>query len=320
MSNTELQEYTAKLQQNYQKQFGQAALNYLSAGLRLFHQYRKKSSVVNPQAALGNLSIAVELMLKAFIASKNLILLFKGLPLEAKIMLTCPDSLPVDFKWRPFDIEMRSAKHKTIELGECIATFFIFFPQHKQSLHTHLKILSTYRNASVHHILPTFHKYELERAAFVALQIHDIVQYDKTLSIIGHVTTDDDDDEFLATFRESKLERVSKKIEEAKEHSKRIAAEDDDTLYLEVDWDIYIIRCPVCRSNALVFGYIESRTGRHGGEYLDFFTYGFLCDACGLELDDSEELKLAGVPTLIDRSDEFSTYVSDLAQDYYENL
>ena len=78
MNKPNLQEYVTTLQTDFKKQLGQAALDYLRAGLSLFHQYRKESDYVIPQAALGNISIAVELMLKAFIASKNLLLLFNN--------------------------------------------------------------------------------------------------------------------------------------------------------------------------------------------------------------------------------------------------
>jgi hypothetical protein len=65
-----------------------------------------------------------------------------------------------------------------------------------------------------------------------------------------------------------------------------------------------VIKCPVCRNDALVNGYTESIIGRKGEEILLFYAYFFICDACGLELNDDEELKFVGIPTTIDRSDE----------------
>ncbi len=308
------QKYISDLQKNYQKELGQAALDYLKTGLSLFHQYRRMSDYTSPQAALGNLAIATELMLKTFIASKSLALLFKGFPLELRVLWLCPDHLPESFSWRPFDIDVRSARTDAIELGECISVFFLFFPELKQSLEGHFKLLTAYRNASVHLILPSFHRYELQRTAYVALQVHDSIQKTKTLGPVGHHHSNEDK-RFLATFKEEQIKSVKQRIDDAKTKSKRLTGRESEDILSQVDyWENYVIRCPICGNNSLLAGDTESRTLADGGEGLDFSPYSFICDACGLELNDTNEMTLAGIPTYIDRSDEYEEYLRDQAQ------
>jgi hypothetical protein len=152
-------DHILRLQNEHRRQLMEAAIDYLRTGLNLFHEYRKKEKATsehfpppvigrehnNPQAALGNLAISVELMLKAIIAGKHLLLLFeKSLPLEYRVLLTSPDDLPPDFNWRAFDMDLRSANYRAIEFDECVSTFYVLFPSLKQSLQPHLRLLSTF--------------------------------------------------------------------------------------------------------------------------------------------------------------------------------
>jgi len=315
MKKSNFQECVERLQRNYQKKLMEAALEYLRAGMDFFHRHRRQVDYINPQAALGNLAISVELMLKAFIASKNLTLLFKGLPLETRVLLTCPASLPDNFRWTPLDVEIRSAKHRTIGLSECITIFFIFLPKFKQSLQSHLKSLAGFRNTSVHSVLPSFQKYELERAAYVAQQILEILQDEEVVPYRYAYTKGDK--QFLAAFQEERLERVRKQVETAKECAKKLSGKEDFSAFTDIDWENFVTRCPVCGNEAQVIGYTELRSSHDGGENLDFWPYSFVCDACGLALNDSEELKLAGVPSHIDRSSELDEYSEML---YEESL
>ena len=78
-------DHILKLRDEHQRQLMEAAIDYLRTGLDLFHRYRKKATSEhfppplvgreynNPQAALGNLAVSVELMLKAIITGKHLL-------------------------------------------------------------------------------------------------------------------------------------------------------------------------------------------------------------------------------------------------------
>jgi hypothetical protein len=322
--------HISRLQSEHQRQLREAAIDYLRTGLDLFRRYRRKTAIDhpqpiivvdpeynNPQAALGNLAISVELMLKAIIAGKSLLLLFKNLPLEFRVLLTLPDNLPPDFNWRAFEMDLRSANCKAIEFDECVSIFYVFFPSLKQSLQSHLKFLSGLRNASVHSILPPFSRFEVERAAYVAIHVHKVLNdtLDTSgldfLSYTGYVLSDEDRD-FVATFQGERLNRVKKKIDDAKKDSKRLAGQ--RVTRTTDDWDHYVTSCPICDNDVVLEGCTKEDEIRYGEDdfemMLRFFPSSYRCPECGLTLDDFDELQIAGIPIQFDRSDEIDEYLA----------
>ena len=121
-----------RVQRQLANAFEKAALGYLILGLRNFFSEQKQPSYVGHQATIGNLAIAVELMLKSYIVRKNLLLLFKNLPVEVRVLMTNPESLPDSFNWQSLEIELRAASYQTIGLDECISLFYLFFPEQKR--------------------------------------------------------------------------------------------------------------------------------------------------------------------------------------------
>jgi hypothetical protein len=129
-----IKERCALIQGNIQHEIATSGLGYLRVGLELLHEERKSASAVI-EPAIGNLAIAIELMIKAFLAKNNLVLLFINLPLWLRILFTCPENIPADsLNLRHLDTELCSFKYKTIELNEVIANFYIVFPKHRQAL------------------------------------------------------------------------------------------------------------------------------------------------------------------------------------------
>jgi len=280
---------------------------YLRAGLEIFHNARK-SLDSNTQPSIGNLGIAIELMLKTLIVKHNPVLLFVGLPDEVQVLFSCPESLPKDFNWRPFDIDLRSFKYKTKELDECISLFYVLFPQHKQELHAYFRLLSSCRNASVHSVLPSFQRYELERLGYLALRVLIILQTTKNISEYAYFTKKEDK-KFLLEFKNERIERVKKIIDQAKEKSKHI---DTGRSSSSIDgWEFYVTDCPICGSEGVLSGYTEVHVEGHDEDpdvSLDFFADSFECADCGLKLEDADELKLAGIDLFYDRSSELDKW------------
>lgn len=305
-----MKKYTDSITQYLHKELENAAVCYLRAGLELFHKARKISGL-NSQAALGNLGIAVELMLKAFIVKSNPLLLFRGMPIELQVLFACPDSLPSDFNWRPYDIDLRSFKYATKELDESISLFYVLLPEYKQELYSYFQLLSRYRNASVHSALPSFQNYEVERFAFLALHLLSILQSREIISKFGHISTKDDK-QFLSAFKIEQIDRVKKKIEDAKEKSKHIPTGRSS---LSVDgWESYVTQCPICESDGVLSGYTDIHV--EGPEEdvdvsLDFFADGFTCEDCGLQLVDTEELELSGIDLHYDRSGDLDSWYKE---------
>ena len=287
-----------RIQSDYVNQLAKNALSYLKVGLSVFQVYQRLGQYGDPQVAVGNLSISVELMLKCFIAKKNLSLLFKGLPLEAKVMLTCLSDLPSNFNTKNIVIDFKAGAYPTIELDECIATLYIFSPELRQSLQSHLKYIARTRNASVHSIIPAIHSYETERVAYTALKLYEAFSAAETFGYKTY-SLSKTDTEFLARFDSERIERVQKSIEQAKERSKKIAQSSSITLS-DDDWYFCVMTCPVCGSDGIAEGQTEISQGEpdQNGELpepmLWFFPDSFQCDDCGLRLNDYTELTLAG--------------------------
>src|SRR5262249_19408518 len=82
---------------------------YLRAEARMWETY---------QASVGNLAIAIELMLKAFIARNCFRKLYVGLPDELDIFLLQTEKPPPSISLRPFEDALRSFEQKTIDLNQ----------------------------------------------------------------------------------------------------------------------------------------------------------------------------------------------------------
>ena len=176
------------LQDYCQSQLLKAAMDYLYTGIDLFKKHQSSSVLSGYQAAIGNLSLSIELMLKTFIAGKHLTLLYKNLPLELRAFLNCEDRLPESFQKQPFEIDIRSSTYTTIELDECISLFYIFFPDERPRLQPHLRFVSKVRNLCVHSFLPVYYRFELERVAFTALNIYKVLYSSFPVERLGYLT------------------------------------------------------------------------------------------------------------------------------------
>ena len=297
-----MKDYVAMTQNRINRELARSAIGYLKVGLQLLHEERKSTRpLIEP--AIGNLATAIELMLKAFLAKNNPVLLFSDLPLELKILFTCPDNLLSDsISWRYLDNLLRASANKTFELDELIASFYIFYPGKRQALRPYFRLLSRCRNASIHLLLPSFQRYELERTAYLALTVLATLDKEKYLpSFYYSLTTEDK--QFLSEYNEERIERVRHKIEEAKEKAKKA----EDTWILTDSWDTYETECPICGCGGMLMGetQVEADFDEDGitNPYLTFLADTFECDGCGIRLDDVEELQLAGMDIVYHRGD-----------------
>ena len=296
------------LQNKFSEELGRAAHEYLEVGLDLFHKYRSSESECG-QAAVGNMAIAVELMLKSFIGVKNLGNIFKDIPPEMRVFLSNPENIPRFFKWRNYNIDIRSDKYKMLDLDESIASFYIFSPQLKQLLQPHINVLSRWRNASLHGILPALNTYEFEKIGLAVLTIVTSLITDETFHYSWYTLTENDTC-FLQDFEAKRKERVTIALEQAKHKSPETIPGNLEVVIAH-NWETFTTGCPVCKSSSLLEGYTELAIGEdEDGPYpsLDFFATTFHCEECGLTLYDIEELRLANMNTIYDRSDELDKW------------
>jgi hypothetical protein len=255
----------------------------------------------NPQVVIGNLAIAIELLLKAFIAKRSLLLLFKGLPLELRCALSSPQSMPKSFRRMPYKIGLMTSSYKSIELEEAISMFGVFCPEIKKRLNAHLRFLSRHRNTSVHAVLPDCQEYEVQRTVFLFLMLVDhISKTDPELVKYVFINEKKQREEFLARFDEERLNRVHTKVEKATEKAKGIT---EKWSIAKDAWDLYPIECPVCGSDGILIGETTPDSDEDGTS-LFFVGETFECEQCGLTLEDYDEMNIAGVDPEVDRSDE----------------
>lgn len=311
-----MKKYFESIKERLRHELARSARGYLKSGLQLFYEERK-SSYTCIQPAIGNLGIAVELMLKTFIISKNPFLLFCGLPVELRVLFSSPNEIPKSFNWRQYDIDLRSFAFKTIELDEAISIFYVYFPKHKQMLQSYFRFLSRTRNLSVHASLPSFQKYDLEKIAYLSLHVLELLENTKAFKYEGYYLTKKDK-KFIESFDAERIERVRKKVEMAKEKSRKI--EHETFIGTADEWELFTTDCPICNSEGMLSGYTEisGELDENGiqSPSLDFFADSFECSACGLVLDDVKELELAGMDTVYDRSVDLDRWYRDSETDY----
>lgn len=293
--------YCSSIQNTIVQELVDTGRAYLKTGIQLFHQIRHTPSIpIEP--AIGNLSIAIEILLKALIASYNLVLLFNDLPFEIRVLFTCPEKIPPEsINLRRYQSEILAYSYKTPELDEVITRFFVIFPQQRQALRPYFRLLARCRNASLHFSLPSFHRFELERTAYLALQVTRILDDSKDLAFFYFLNAEDK--KFLAEYDEERVNRVRKIIEAAKERSAGLESQE---VAVEDDLEKLKIKCPVCGCDSLLYGanQIEAEGDEDGllHPYLEFLADSFECFGCGLKLGDVKELELAGLETSYVRS------------------
>ena len=343
-----IKEHVSGLKDYFVTQLTRSSCEYLESGLRLFHEYRDSEGYNDqdvaierllrqplmfygdyrhPQTAYGNLAISIELMLKAIIAKKHLALLFVGLDPQATALLLCPEELDASASWQKLYTDIRSAECKTIDFENSATIFFMFYPDFKQELDPHLKSLIRSRNASVHFVLPSFRNYDLERAAYVALRIEEILSGGRNdasskrmldfLNPTGYIFSEKDK-LFMEQFQKDKSRRVAASVQKAQEKAKTLGSA--ITSPIVNDWEHFAIHCPICLNSSIASGYTDVDVRQVGYDNdmmqsLLFFATGFACRSCGLTLKDSDELRLAGIELYFDRSDELDDFLSEGMQE-----
>ncbi len=281
---------------------------YYQTGMGLFHELRFKT-YLEYQPAVGNLCIAIELLLKAIIAQKAFRYLYANIPLEVQIMLTNPEVIENDFNPRKFSIELKSfQKYNTIELNSAISLFYHFFPPKRQEFKPYFSLLSAIRNASVHTALPPFQRYDLDRIAYLATKLFQFTEEEKLIPYF-HIFSDEKTQKFINNYNSKRIDRVRKAIENAQNNSKKIKHFGRMIISLD-EWDYMVISCPICSSDAIISGYTEDNAGYEDDPDLSFYADSIECNECGLELFDSQELELAGIETYYDRNDDIDKLYS----------
>lgn len=124
------------LQSEIQRNLAASAAAYYRIGITEYLNTQRKTWE-NYQAAVGNLAVSVELMLKGFVARKCFRKLYVNLPDELDIFLLETPNAPQSIAFRPFENALRTFELKTIDLDRAIAIYGIYFPKEKAELHSY---------------------------------------------------------------------------------------------------------------------------------------------------------------------------------------
>lgn len=271
-----------------------------------FHVVTMKTWV-DFQPGIGNLAIAVELLLKSVVASRAIRQLYTNLPDEAQVLLSYPESLPEHHKPQLYIRDMKSFVYKTIELDKAVTLFNMFFPEKRQEFKQFFTSLATIRNVSVHAAVPDIQRYELERLAYFSTRLFEFVKENKVHKRFVF-KPDNQTQAFLGRYADDEISKVKKKIKEAEKRAK--AAGFKAIHRWPTGWDEFGAECLVCGEYGVTSG--ETLDEIEGDDWsLIFECYSFTCDSCGLDFSHYDEMSLAGMETHMDRSDEAEEYLAE---------
>ncbi len=299
------------IKSDIENSLGHSAISYLQTGMELFHNVRY-TNYTHFQPALGNLCISIELMLKTLISKKCIHLLFTNLPLDLQMKLIDEKIAKVNPISKSEENKLRYFQFNSQELDKCISIFYTINPKEKPNFKPYLALFASLRNITVHGAIPKFQKYDLERIAYLALQLQRFFTEERLSYISWHKLTTQDTN-FLASYDSERVERVKKAIEAAKTKSDKVDYWSSISLD---DWDILTISCPICDCKGVLTGTTERILERaeHGDSEMDtlsFYADSFKCDECGLELLDIKEIELAGMDTTYDRDSDLDKWYRD---------
>lgn len=269
-------------QNELQQSLSNQSILYMKIALQKGYGYKVRD--IYGQTIIGNCAIALELMIKAWIASVDLQLLYNCFPREFNYIVVTAN----EDKFKPYRMEILDGKYKAIELNECISLFKSHFSEQVRPISSHLKEISRIRNICIHSFLAEFNVYQVDRVIYLTLIVYKIFEEAGLFEYLKYNLTNDDTN-FINTFNESRIKRVEDKLKKAKLNSKNVNLNHKE---INENNEGCEVQCPICKSNAIATG--EKKYHKDEG-LIEFFADSFKCYGCGLQLDDLREMELAGV-------------------------
>ncbi len=253
-------------------------------------------------------------MLKAFVARNCFRKLYAALPNELDIFLLQTDDAPASISLRPFEDALRSFELKTIDLGQAISIYEIYFPEQKAELHSYFGFLATTRNISVHAALPDFQRFDLARVSYLAIKLMKHLTGLEILSEPADLTVKTA--AILAGFDLERVDRVTKLIEAARAKAKKLRGKRQAIFNDPADFDSLVLPCPICETDVITSGYTEESGTSEEDAALTYTVTAFECEHCELQISDARDLRLVGMIEARDRSDHWDYWSRLNAENY----
>jgi len=299
------------LQAEIQRNLSASAAAYFRIGIAEYLNAERKTWE-NYQAAVGNLAISIELMLKAFVAHRCFRKLYITLPDELDIFLSDTSKAPKSITFRPFENALRTFDFKTIDFDRAISLYGIYFPKEKSELHSYFAFLAATRNVSVHAALPEFQRFDLARVSYLAIKV--MKHSAKEGIIFEPPQLRSQTNQILKQFDRERIERVTIVIKRARDNAKRLTKRKTSIIVDPDDFTCLAIPCPICGSDVYVSGETENDTQSEDEPSLTFRPDSFFCEECGLEIPDARDFALVGLDRTYDRSDQFNEWCRQYAE------
>ena len=266
-----------------------AGAGYLRLGLDHMykHTWAQGSGI---QAAVANMTIGVELMCKAFLASENSLLIFDRVrPEIAWAVLRSGFGLG-DMPYERIHTLMEAGGNRTIGLAECIDYLQARYPECVAELGEWGRRLAGWRAVCVHFVLPDVDTRAVQRVAFAALSVAAFLG-ERQDSVLRRFNCAEADRQFLAKFSKDKAQDLDNRIKAAKKRVKNMTGR-VMIIGLSAD-DCRELTCQVCGNDGVAYG---ERFVEDGNQML--FLNEFNCDECGLQLYDADEMQQCGFGTV----------------------
>src|ERR1043166_6188492 len=299
------------LQSEIQRNLAASAGAYYRIGIAEYLNTHRKTWE-NYQAAVGNLAIAIELMLKAFVARRCFRKLYINLPDELNIYVMENAKAPGSIAFRPFENLLRTFELKTIDLDHCIAIYGIYFPEERTELHSYFAFLSATRNVSVHAALPDFQRFDLARISYLAIKLMRYLAEHRVLFEPSDLRAKTD--AILKQFDRERIERVTATINRAKQAAKKLRQKKTSIIVDPSDFTCFVIPCPICGSDVLLIGDTECGGRSEQDISLFFRPDNFACEECGLDIPDVRDFALVGLDEAYDRTDQWDEWCRQYAE------
>jgi hypothetical protein len=305
-------------QRRYVEQLVRTANAHLENGLFNYDWARMGEAPGDLQAAIGSLTVATELIAKAFVASRDLSLVVAAPTTAFRALCACPGKLPKDFRISQHLAEALYDSAKTKGFDEILSAVYLFLPSVRRDLEFALKNFRGYRNTALHSAIPERDPFRGLLVAWATIQFFDAIHKTRFSPISAKPTSHELAVQLVDRFNRERLERLAESLQKAK---RRAESGELTAIPVEICDPTHEAAgsCPVCSRPALLLGEVDAgfeddawdsyspRTARIVGV---FHAQSLLCASCGLELQGVVELEELGVSTDIDVGDELAEWAA----------
>lgn len=295
-----------------------SAIEYFKIGIRFIDEREKYLSSTKYRVAIGNMSIAIELMLKSYLVEIHPLTILTGIPEELRLYLLNEENEidGINF-YKYIKIMNHKLNLKTIELQKVVSMFLKYESNVKQELNNYLRKMIKLRNESIHGTNIDVTRIEFEKIAYLTIKIFEKMSKHEYFKQHRKLIVNKKIDSFIKQYDKNLIDNLDKKVEKAKTNTKGTAEKKIITILSSLSE--YVINCPICNNSAILGGYTdgEKKDEQYPEETdLVFYAETFKCEFCGLSLDDYEELLLLDIDTVLDNNDSFGEWLDN----YYDSF